>query len=81
MQPPDYSNGKPQVSIPIYTINEKDINFSLSLFYNSAGFKLNEESSEIGLGWGMSGGSITRIVKDLPDDDFERKSALRRLRL
>ena len=70
MQPPDYSNGKPQVSIPIYTINEKDINFSLSLFYNSAGFKLNEESSEIGLGWGMSGGSITRIVKDLPDDDL-----------
>jgi YD repeat-containing protein len=69
MQAPSYNNGLPQASIPIYTIEESWIKWPISLFYNYGGFRVTEEASCVGLGWGLSEGSITRIVKDLPDDN------------
>jgi YD repeat-containing protein len=69
MQAPSYSNGLPQASIPIYTIEESWIKWPISLFYNYGGFRVTEEASCVGLGWELSEGSITRIVKDLPDDN------------
>lgn len=69
MHPPNFSNGLPSVTIPIFHLKDGDLDYSLSLFYNSSGFKLNEEATSIGLGWGLTEGSITRLIKDLPDDN------------
>ncbi len=61
--------GVPQISIPIYTINESNINLPISLSYHAAGNKIGETSSWVGLGWSLlGGGSITRSINGLPDD-------------
>lgn len=65
---PDLFNGTANVSIPIYN-NGAD---GISLSYNTAGIKVGETAGTIGLHWnlniGGSNGSITRVMKDLPDE-------------
>ncbi len=65
-------NGRNNFSIPLYTIKHGDIIIPLSLDYNSNGIRVDEESSEIGLGWNMSSiGNIIQTVNgknDLRDD-------------
>jgi hypothetical protein len=69
MQPPNYSNGTPQVSIPLFEIKENGISYPLELTYSYRGFRCKEEAEMTGLGWSLSEGVITRIVKDLPDEN------------
>lgn len=68
MQPPNLSNGLPQQSIPLFEIKENGLDYSLSLFYNYSGFRLNEHAPSAGLGWGLTEGVIMRIVKHIPDE-------------
>src|SRR5579859_1298852 len=61
--------GVPNISIPIYTIKFRDISVPIQLDYHASGIKVNEEASQVGLGWALSaGGSISRKV--IGDDDF-----------
>jgi YD repeat-containing protein len=64
-------NGLVQVDIPIYTIKTSRIEIPISISYHPSGVKIDEISSNIGLGWVLNGGGvITRSVRGLPDDRF-----------
>ncbi|WP_020532998.1 RHS repeat domain-containing protein [Flexithrix dorotheae] len=63
-------NGLPNISIPIYTIQVKDITVPIDLSYHASGIKVNEEASWVGLGWALNaGGVISRTV--MGKDDFK----------
>jgi|GEM_PF-1197599 len=68
LYPVDYSTGKLNVSIPIYTIKTKELTVPISLSYNTSGIQLNETASWVGLGWNLNaGGAIVRNTKGMPD--------------
>ncbi|TFF34633.1 hypothetical protein [Mucilaginibacter psychrotolerans] len=61
-------SGIPSISYPVYTIQEGNLQFPISLMYHAGGIKVKEESSEVGLGWALSaGGSIVSTVRGGPD--------------
>ena len=61
--------GTPNISIPLYTINSRDITVPLSVSYHAGGFRVTEEASYVGLGWTLNaGGVITRTIRG--KDDF-----------
>lgn len=67
--PISVSTGIPSISIPLYSINEGDINVPLSLSYHASGIKVEEIASWVGLGWSLNaGGTISRTVRMNPDD-------------
>lgn len=62
------------IDIPIWNIKGRDLSFPISLSYHSSGIKVQEDASWVGLGWNInSGGSITRIVKGLPDENAQNR--------
>lgn len=61
--------GTPQVSVPLYTYQGRELNLPLSLTYNASGIKVEQEASQVGLGWNLNvGGRVNRMVNGLPDD-------------
>ena len=67
--PVGYYTGVPNISIPLYEIKEKNFSLPISLSYHAGGIKVEDVSSNVGLGWVLNaGGVITRVVKDIPDD-------------
>ena len=67
--PISYFTGTPQISIPVYTVQEGNFSMPISLDYNAGGIKVSEIASWIGLGWSLSaGGMIGRTVRGLPDE-------------
>lgn len=67
--PISYFNGLPEISIPLYTIQCKDIELPITLSYHAAGNKPDEHPSWVGLGWNLNcGGMVTRIVKGIRDE-------------
>ncbi len=70
--PVGYYTGTPSISIPLYTVQDRDITLPISLSYNASGIKVSEEASWVGLGWSLNaGGVITRVVRGL--DDFQEQ--------
>ncbi len=60
--------GVPNIQIPIYTINHRDLSLPISLNYHASGIRVQDEASWVGLGWSLNaGGCITRIVNGLDD--------------
>lgn len=67
------STGGFSYSIPIYTIQDKDITMPISVDYYSSGVKIDELSGIVGTGWTLNvGGVISRVMRGYPDEDFER---------
>jgi len=63
--------GSPNISIPLFDIHSGDISIPIFLKYNSSGIKVEEEASNVGLGWTLfTGGEIRRIVRGVPDDYY-----------
>lgn len=61
--------GVPDISIPIYTINLKDLQIPINLNYNASGIKVEEEASRVGLGWLLNaGGIISHTIKGRYND-------------
>jgi YD repeat-containing protein len=61
--------GVPNISIPLYEIQEGDIKLPISLSYHASGIKVEEVASNVGLGWSLNaGGVITRTVRGADDD-------------
>jgi len=61
--------GIPDISIPIYTVNFRDVSFPISISYHASGIRVNEEASHVGLGWALNAsGLISRNI--LGGDDF-----------
>jgi hypothetical protein len=69
--PVSYFTGVPDISVPLYTLNEKEITLPLSLNYHASGIRPDVHPGWVGNGWSFSNpGVITRTVHDLPDDDI-----------
>ena len=67
--PVDLSTGVPEISVPLFTIQEGDYNLPLSLSYHAGGIKVDEIGSWVGLGWSLNtGGMVSRTVNGLPDE-------------
>ncbi len=61
--------GIPQVSVPIYSINYKDLKLPVSLDFHLGGVKVEEIASWTGLSTALNaGGVITRTVRGIPDE-------------
>ena len=77
--PVSYFSGLPNISIPLYTIECKDIKLPISLTYYAGGNKTETHPTWVGLGWNLNaGGSITRIINgtrdELIDDDWSSET-------
>lgn len=67
--PVDHSSGLANVSLPLYTIKEGDIEIPIALNYHGSGFRVEEEASWVGLGWSISAeGAINRKINGSPDE-------------
>lgn len=69
--PVNLFTGQPNVSIPVYSFsNNSGLRLNVSLEYiGGSGVQVNESPSILGMGWLLNaGGSITRIVRGMPDD-------------
>lgn len=68
--PVDFSTGVPQIDIPLYTVESGSLKLPISASYHASGIKINQEASNIGLGWVLNaGGAIYRTLKDIPDEE------------
>jgi YD repeat-containing protein len=72
--PINISGGRPDVTVPIYTISEPGITVPVNYNYGAGGIKVDEVASSYGLGWNLTaGGSITRVVRGLMDESARPK--------
>ena len=70
--PVNYYLGSPNISIPIYTIQGKELSLPLSVSYDASGIKVNQLASSVGLGWNFNyGGVVQRTTHGLPDRGSE----------
>lgn len=61
--------GIPDVKIPLYSINDSNLDFDMQLRYHPNSIKKDERAGTTGLGWNLTaGGSITRVIRGLPDE-------------
>lgn len=66
--PVDLYTGTPNISIPIHTIQGKELSLPLSLTYDASGIRVDQVASSVGLGWNFNyGGVVSRELKGLPD--------------
>lgn len=65
----NHYSGSTGNSIPIYEINSGRIKYPINLNYFLGGIKVNTSSSDVGLGWSLSGAYITRTINDILDTD------------
>jgi len=62
--------GTPTFNLPLYEYKTKNLTVPVSVSYSSNGIKVDQVESKVGLGWSLNaGGVITRIVRDLPDEE------------
>lgn len=67
--PVNYHTGIPNISIPVYTIEEGPLRLPVSLSYHASGLKVMETASWVGAGWSLNaGGVITRSVRGVSDE-------------
>ncbi|HEU4788962.1 MAG TPA: RHS repeat domain-containing protein [Flavobacterium sp.] len=72
--PINISGGRPDVTVPIYTISEPGITVPVNYNYGAGGIKVDEVASSYGLGWNLTaGGSITRVVRGIMDESARPK--------
>ncbi|UJH66378.1 RHS repeat domain-containing protein [Allomuricauda sp. SCSIO 65647] len=61
--------GTPNVAIPLYTIQGREMDLPLTLTYDGTPIKVGQLATWSGLGWNLNaGGRISRMVNGLPDD-------------
>lgn len=61
--------GVPDITIPLYTIKEGDIEVPISISYHAGGIKVSDEASSVGLGWSLNaGGRVSHIMAG--ENDF-----------
>ena len=65
----DYYSGRPRIAFPLYKLESDDLAVSIGISYRASGVKLNDYASYLGLNWDLqAGGSVTRVVRGLPDE-------------
>ena len=67
--PVGYHTGTPNINVPLYTLEEGDLEIPISLSYYAQGVKPNQPTSWVGLNWSLNcGGVITREIRMMPDE-------------
>ncbi|MEM7372548.1 MAG: hypothetical protein AAF587_28265 [Bacteroidota bacterium] len=67
--PISHHTGVPNISIPLYTLQEGKLQLPISMSYHSSGVRVDELASWVGLGWSLNaGGTITRTIMGTPDE-------------
>lgn len=67
--PINTATGIPQISIPLFSIEQDGVSVPISLSYHASGVKVDDLASVVGLKWTLSaGGGIYREVKDKQDE-------------
>lgn len=67
--PVDHSTGVASIAILLYEVRTGSVSIPISLNYHASGIKVDQLSSSVGLGWGLSaGGAVQRTVRGQPDD-------------
>ncbi len=67
--PVSHYTGTPNISIPLYELSIGDYTLPVTLSYHTAGIRPDQRPGWVGLGWSLLvGGTITRQVKDVPDE-------------
>lgn len=67
--PVSYYNGLPQIDIPLYTAQSRDLSLPISLSYHAGGIRVDQYPTDVGLAWNLNcGGSIIRVVNGFPDE-------------
>jgi hypothetical protein len=62
--------GVPDISIPLYTIEQDGLQIPVTLRYHSSGVKVEDESTWVGLNFDLSvGGSVTQIMNQMSDQE------------
>ena len=62
-------HGVVPIDISLFEVSTGNFSHPISLSYHSGGIKVNQDATWVGLGWSLiAGGSITRAVRDIPDD-------------
>lgn len=62
------ATGVPQIDIPLYTLQAKDIVLPISVSYHASGIKVEDVATPVGLGWTLNfGGVITRTIRGCRD--------------
>jgi hypothetical protein len=65
--------GVPDISIPLFTAKGRSLSLPIVLRYHGGGIKVEEKGSWVGIGWTLeAGGTITRTVRGLVDEDLSR---------
>ncbi len=60
--------GTPDISVPLFTLQGRELSLPLSLNYDASGIKVDQIATWVGLGWSLNaGGAVTRQVQGLPD--------------
>lgn len=66
---PNIYDGSTTVNIPIHSYTQGGREYGVSLSYHTKGVRIDEIAGPAGLHWNvMAEGTITRVVKDLPDE-------------
>lgn len=65
--------GNPNISIPLLSLEEKDINIPITLSYKGEAIKVDEEASWVGLGWNLSIGGCINLI---PSGKIEHRSTI-----
>lgn len=66
--PVNLNTGIPSIEIPLYKIETGGMTLPITLNYHAGGFKINERSTNVGLGWSLSCDlQITRTINGLDD--------------
>lgn len=66
--PMDYSTGLPQISIPLFTVQNRSLSVPISISYHASGFKVADRDGPIAAGWSLNvGGMVSRTIKGDPD--------------
>ncbi|MFZ6664179.1 hypothetical protein [Peijinzhouia sedimentorum] len=69
LSPSSSFSGRPSVSIPLFTVSHRGLNIPIQLSYDASGVKVTDMASWVGMNWSLqAGGSITRILRKLPDE-------------
>lgn len=64
-----YSTGVPNISIPIHTLHNGNINVPIALRYHPGAVRVSQHPGWVGLGWDLeAGGVITRQEREFPDE-------------
>ncbi|SEE06925.1 hypothetical protein SAMN04487765_1286 [Tenacibaculum sp. MAR_2010_89] len=69
--PVGLNTGVTGVNLPIQAYKTRNLNVPISLSYSSSGIKVDQLSSNVGLGWSLNiGGVIARTVRGKEDENY-----------